>query len=122
MIRKRRARRIGKASAYRADKELRLDQRCQPWVKSGNTHDKQRFSAIPPKADVSHGVFYEYTPWTEFGKPKPTDLPRRAVCEQRRSRPSLVVYLHPQSATGAARPHAPWVGTWRNVDDGEAGV
>jgi hypothetical protein len=29
MIRKLRARRIGKASAYRADKEPRLDQRCQ---------------------------------------------------------------------------------------------
>ena len=29
MIRKLRARRIGKASACRADKELRLDQRCQ---------------------------------------------------------------------------------------------
>jgi hypothetical protein len=32
MIRKRRARRIGKVSAYRADKELRLDQRFQLWV------------------------------------------------------------------------------------------
>src|SRR5258708_34252881 len=111
MIGKRRARKIGKASACRANKELRLDQRCQLWVKSGNTHDKQRFSAIPPKADVSHGVFYEYTPWTEFGKPKPTDLPRRALCEQRPPLPSLLVYLHPHSATAAARPHAPCVGT-----------
>ena len=29
MTRKLRARRIGKALAYRADKELRIDQRCQ---------------------------------------------------------------------------------------------
>jgi hypothetical protein len=35
MIRKRRARRIGKASAYRADKELRLDQ-SQLWVRGGS--------------------------------------------------------------------------------------
>jgi len=24
----------------------------EPAVKSGNTHDEQRFSAIPPKADI----------------------------------------------------------------------
>jgi hypothetical protein len=23
------------------------------WVKTGNTHDEQRFSAIPPKADIA---------------------------------------------------------------------
>src|SRR6266850_615785 len=29
---------------------------CLRWVKSGNTHDEQRFSAIPPKADHASDV------------------------------------------------------------------